>query len=235
MPETFKNSLEMMMVKIPEGSFRMGGDMTAEQADENENPRHQVRIKSSFYVGQYAVTQSQWEAVMGDNPSEFPGALHPVERVSWNDAREFIKKLNAVEKKGIYRLPSEAEWEYAARAGSQTTYCFGNDSSELESYAWYKKNSDRQTHAVGQLLPNAWGLYDMHGNVHEWCQDWYEKTYYSKSPSVDPPGPPKGLAKISRGGDWGSDDWYCRCAIRSLSSPDRRGNRLGFRLVWVDR
>jgi len=154
-----------------------------------------------------------------------------VERVSWHDVQAFIHKLNSKETEDTYRLPTEAEWEYTARAASKSAYCFGGDTASLSQYAWYDKNSGGETHPVGQLKPNAWGLYDMHGNVHEWVQDWFDRNYYSQSPSVSPEGPASGLAKALRGGDWGSEDWYCRCASRSLGSPDRRSNRLGFRLI----
>jgi formylglycine-generating enzyme required for sulfatase activity len=168
---------------------------------------------------------------MNDNPSEFKDETRPVERVSWNDVQGFIQKLNKKEKTDTYRLPTEAEWEYAARADTQNAYNFGPDINTLTLYAWYRKNSGGKTHPVGELKSNPWGLHDMHGNVHEWCQDWFDRIYYSQSPPNDPLGPSSGLAKVLRGGDWGSKDWYCRCASRSLSSPDRRSNRVGFRLI----
>jgi formylglycine-generating enzyme required for sulfatase activity len=160
--------------------------------------------------------------------------LRPVDSVSWYDVQNFIEALNIRENTKGYRLPTEAEWEYAARAGSQSAYTFGSEVVRLVDFAWYKKNAQNQTHPVGQLAPNAWGLYDMHGNVHEWCQDWFDRAYYSQSPAQAPSGPGEGLAKSLRGGDWGSDRWYCRCASRSLSSPDRRSNRVGFRMVYDD-
>ena len=231
MTETTVNRIGMELVLIPAGSFRMGGDKVNEQAEDHENPRHMVKFGGAFLMGKYAVTQMQWSEIMETNPSEFLDDLRPVERVSWHDVQAFIRKLNAKEDTNAYRLPTEAEWEYAARAGSENAYTFGSDTNTLNQYAWYQKNSEGQSHPVGQLNPNAWGLYDMHGNVHEWCQDWFDRNYYSQSPSIDPLGPAKGLAKALRGGDWGSEDWYCRCASRSLRSPDRRSNRLGFRLV----
>jgi len=227
------NSIGMEFVSIPAGSFKMGGDKISEQAEDHENPRHMVKISRAFFMGKYAVTQIQWSTIMKANPSEFMTDLRPVERVSWNDVEAFIQKLNTKEETNTYRLPTEAEWEYAARAGSESAYTFGSDGNMLSQYAWYGKNSEGQTHPVGRLKPNTWGLYDMHGNVHEWCQDWFDRTYYAQSPSVDPLGPATGLARALRGGDWGSQDWYCRCASRSLSSPDRRSNRLGFRLVKI--
>jgi formylglycine-generating enzyme required for sulfatase activity len=231
MPETITNSIGMELVLIPAGSFRMGGDKKLEQAEDHETPRHIVKISKTFYMGKYEVTQSQWSEIMNNNPSKFKEDIRPVERVSWNDVQEFIQKLNNKEETNKYRLPTEAEWEYAARADTKSTYCFSSDIKTLSQYAWYRKNSEGKTHPIGQLKPNAWGLYDVHGNVHEWCQDWFDRNYYSQSPSNSPLGPSSGLAKVLRGGDWGSENWYCRCASRSLSSPDRRSNRLGFRLV----
>jgi formylglycine-generating enzyme required for sulfatase activity len=221
----------MTFVKLPPGSFFMGGDPAAEQADENETPRHKVTFEKPFAIGKYPVTQAQWQMVMGRNPSRFAGEDHPVETVSHGEACEFIKRLNQKEDTGFYALPSEAQWEYAARAGSESTYCFGPERTRLADYGWYRKNSGETTHPAGRLAPNDWGLYDMHGNVHEWCADWFDRNYYARSPRKDPEGPDRGLARALRGGDWGSEDWYCRCAIRSLSAPDRRSPRVGFRLV----
>ncbi|MGD2009870.1 MAG: formylglycine-generating enzyme family protein [Desulfobacterales bacterium] len=231
MPDTTINSIRMEFVLVPSGSFRMGGDKILEQAEDHETPRHIVKFSKTFFIGKYEVTQAQWSAIMDNNPSEFKDDRRPVERVSWNDVQAFIHKLNNIEETNKYRLPTEAEWEYAARADSESSYTFGSDTNILSQYAWYRNNSGGETHPVGQLNPNAWGLYDMHGNVHEWCQDWFDRKYYSQSPSNAPSGPLTGLAKALRGGDWGSEDWYCRCASRSLSSPDRRSDRLGFRLI----
>jgi formylglycine-generating enzyme required for sulfatase activity len=231
MQDTTFNSISMELVLIHSGTFRMGGDKKREQAEDHETPRHLVKIGNGFFMGKYEVTQAQWHEIMNNNPSEFKDDTRPVERVSWNDVQAFIQKLNTIEETNKYRLPTEAEWEYAARAGSEHAYGFGDNINKLSQYAWYRKNSAGETHPVGQLKPNAWGLFDMHGNVHEWCQDWFDRKYYSQGPSNDPSGPLSGLAKVLRGGDWGSEDWYCRCASRSLSSPDRRSNRLGFRLI----
>jgi formylglycine-generating enzyme required for sulfatase activity len=229
--ESITNSIGIDLILLPAGSFIMGGDWDAEQADENELPQHEVTFKQPIYIGRTAVTQFQWEAVMGSNPSEIKSGDHPVETVSHEDAQEFLRRLNQSEDNPGYRLPTEAEWEYAARAGSASTYCFGPQAAKLPEYAWYQKNSGRTTHPVGQLAPNAWGLYDMHGNVHEWCTDWFDRSYYAGSPGTDPTGPRKGVARALRGGDWGSEAWYCRCAIRSLSAPTRRSPRVGFRVV----
>jgi formylglycine-generating enzyme required for sulfatase activity len=176
------NTIGIEFILIPAGSFTMGSN----DGDSDEKPPHTVTISRPFYIGKYEVTQKQWVIIMGNNPSGFKGGNNPVENVSWNDVQEFIRKLNAKEGTTAYRLPTEAEWEYACRAGSTTKYCFGNDKSQLGQYAWYEKNSDNKTHPVGQLQANAWGLYDMHGNVWEWCEDWYGEDYYSSSPSTDP-------------------------------------------------
>ena len=231
MPDTTINSIGIELVLIPSSSFRMGGDKKLEQAEDHETPRHLVKISKAFFMGKYEVTQAQWSEMMNNNPSEFKDDIRPVERVSWNDVQAFIQKLNTKEETNKYRLPTEAEWEYASRAGSESSYGFASNANILSQYAWYRKNSADETHPVGQLKPNAWRLHDMHGNVHEWCQDWFDRKYYSQSPSNAPLGPSSGLAKVLRGGDWESEDWYCRCASRSLSSPNRRSNRLGFRLI----
>jgi formylglycine-generating enzyme required for sulfatase activity len=231
MLETITNRIGMELVLIPPGSFRMGGEKNLEQAEDHETPRHRVNITKTFYMGKYTVTQREWSEIMNHNPSEFKDETRPMERVSWNDVQGFIQKLNKKEETDTYRLPTEAEWEYAARTDTQNAYNFGPDINTLTQYAWYKKNSGGETHPVGGLKSNPWGLHDVHGNVHEWCQDWFDRNYYSQSPSNDPSGPSSGLAKVLRGGDWGSDAWYCRCASRSLSSPDRRSSRVGFRLI----
>ncbi len=157
MVEQITNSIGMELALLPAGSFVMGGDWDGEQADENELPQHEVTFKQAFYIGRTPVTQSQWEAVMGTNPSEFKGGDHPVETVSHDDAMAFLKRLNQSEGDSGYRLPTEAEWEYGARAGSTSTYCFGPQAAKLPEYAWFQKNSARTTHPVGQLAPNAWG------------------------------------------------------------------------------
>ncbi len=183
----FMNSIGMEFVLIPPGSFQMGCSSESEDCASDEKPRHEVEISQAFLLGKYEVTQAQWEAVMGNNPSWFEGAKYPVENVSWNDVQEFIAKL--LEKEGVqYRLPTEAEWEYAARAGSRTAYCFGDDKNQLRNYAWYDREDGM--HPVGKKMPNAWGLYDMHGNVWEWVQDWYGG--YSDGFERDPEGPRAG-------------------------------------------
>ncbi len=184
-PKTLRNSLGMEFVLLPAGTLQMGS--SASEGYHDEQPVHTVHLTRPFYLGKYEVTQGQWQAVMGSNPSLFTGDPNrPVENVSWNDVQEFIRRLNAQEGATLYRLPTEAEWEYAARAGTTTRWSFGDDASQLARYSWYSENAGGQTHPVGQLLPNPWGLYDMYGNVWEWVQDWYDAGYYEVSPAVDP-------------------------------------------------
>ena len=179
------------------------------------------------------VTQEQYQKVMGTNPSQFKGPQNPVEKVSWADAVEFCGKLSAMpaEKTAghVYRLPTEAEWEYACRSGTTTAYGFGDDASRLGDYGWFDGNSDSSTHPVGEKKPNAWGLYDMHGNVWEWCQDWYGD--YPSGSTTDPTGPSSGSFRVDRGGSWCSSAGYCRSAYRYRNAPESRGNFLGFRVL----
>ena len=215
------NSLGMAFVLIPAGTFTMGS--------EDDGPAHQVTISQPFSLGRYAVTQAQWRTIMRKNPSRFQGEDHPVENVSWEDVQEFIRWLNAREGGKRYRLPTEAEWEYAARAGAMTTYSFGADESQLGAYAWYVVNSGGTTHPVGQLRPNAWGLYDMHGNVWEWVQDWYGA--YAAGSVTDPQGPLTGSGRVHRGGAWGTAARSCRVSVRDNTAPRSRLASLGFRLL----
>ena len=190
---------------------------------DDERPVHTVRISKPFYLGIHEVTQGQWETVMGNNPSQFKGdANRPVETVSWEEVQKFIDKLNTREGGTKYRLPTEAEWEYAARAGSTTAYSFGDDSSQLGKYAWCGDNAGNTTYPVGKLQPNAWGLYDMHGNVWEWVQDWYGK--YAAETVTDPQGPASGSARVIRGGSWSNGAGNCRSAYRYRGAP---GSRVG--------
>nr|WP_321416496.1 SUMF1/EgtB/PvdO family nonheme iron enzyme [uncultured Methanomethylovorans sp.] len=224
---SIKNSIGMDFVLIPAGEFQMGSD----DGYDSEKPVHKVKISRPFYLGKYEVTQAQWVAIMGDNPSYFKGDNNPVENVSWNDVQEFVKKLNAKEGTDKYPLPSEAEWEYACRAGTTTIYSFGDDESKLAEYAWYGDNSGNKTHPVGQKKPNPWGLYDMHGNIREWCQDeWHG--YYKGAPTdgsawVDGSSP----GRIVRGGGWNFFAGSCRSAVRSNNDPDYRSFFHGFRLL----
>jgi formylglycine-generating enzyme required for sulfatase activity len=225
--KTFTNSIGMEFILIPAGSFMMGD---AFEGHDNERPVHQVNISRPFYLGKYAVTQEQWGTVTGKNLSEFKGRNNPVDDVSWSDVQSFISHLNAKEGKK-YRLPTEAEWEYAARAGTKSTYSFGDDAGQLEQYEWYGGNSGSQTHPVGQKQPNPWGLYDMHGNVREWVNDWYDKSYYGRSPSTDPAGPSGGEFRVLRGGSWYRSARSLRSASRDYHMPGYRGKGLGFRLA----
>jgi formylglycine-generating enzyme required for sulfatase activity len=232
--KNYSNSIGMEFILIPAGSFTMGADKDFEEADDDETPQHWVRISKPFYLGIYEVTQAQWTAVMENNPSKYKydDRSNPVEQVSWDDAQAFIERLNAKEGHSRYRLPTEAEWEYAARAGSTSAYSFGNDSGQLGRYAWCGVDWDLGlTHPVGQKQPNAWGLYDMYGNVWEWVQDWYGENYYRSSPATDPAGPWSGWRRVVRGGNWSSLAWSCRSANRGSYPPGSRDDRLGFRLA----
>jgi formylglycine-generating enzyme required for sulfatase activity len=219
------NSIGMDFKHLPGGTFQMG------EVSEN----HKVTLSQSFQMGVYEVTQAQYEQVMGNNPSHFKGGNNPVEQVSWDDAVEFCQKLSALpEEKAagrVYRLPTEAEWEYACRAGTTTAYSFGDDETQLSDYAWYDENSGDTPHAVGGKKANAWGLYDIHGNVWEWCSDWYDGDYYKSSPVSDPQGPSEGSSRVPRGGSWPYSARFCRSAYRDFNSPDYRNLDLGFRLV----
>ena len=226
---------KLELVLIPAGEFLMGSPDSDKDAEPQERPQHRVRITKPFYLGKYLVTQEQWEAVMGNNPSYFKGPKNPVEDVSWDDCQQFLDKLNKRQGNpaGKFVLPTEAKWEYACRAGSKTRYCFGDDASMLDEYAWYEKNSDDKTHPVGEKKPSAWGLYDMHGNVWEWCQDWYDRGYYAKSPTDDPMGPATGSDRVARGGSGGGPAGSCRSAIRDGGLPGHGDHDLGFRVSLV--
>ena len=232
--------IKLEMVLIPAGEFKMGSPDSDKDAEKNEKPQHRVRITKPFYMGKYLVTQEQWEAVMGNNPSYFKGPKNPVETVSWDDCQKLLEKLNAKvgTKQGKFVLPTEAQWEYACRAGSTTRYYFGDDKSKLGEYAWYEANSDtmffglsKQTHPVGKKKPNAWGLYDMHGNVCEWCLDFYDFDYYANSPVDDPSGPITGKYRMVRGGTWHSGS--CRSADHGCNVPDRTVEVIGVRVALI--
>lgn len=187
------DGVKLEMVLVPAGKFMMGSD----KGNVNERPVHKVTISKPFYMGKYEVTQEQWQLVMGDNSSVNQNPKNPVDRVNWKDCQDFLKKLN--DKTGRkFVLPTEAEWEYSCRAGSTTEYCFGNDETRLGEYAWYGPNLPTRRYPVGQRKPNAWGLYDMHGNACEWCQDWYGS--YQGGDQNDPQGPVRGNDHVRRGG-----------------------------------
>jgi formylglycine-generating enzyme required for sulfatase activity len=220
----------MEFVLIPAGSFLMGaGDVGAE---EDESPAHRVTLTRAFYLGKYEVTQAQWRAIMGTDPSHHPGAELPVENVSWNDCRDFLAQLG--KKTGrSFALPTEAEWEYACRAGTATAWSFGDEEGALGDYAWDEANAGGVTHPVGTKRPNPWGLCDMHGNVGEWCSDWYAKHAYDGGPATDPAGPAKGDARIWRGGAWGDNPGYLRSSYRNCRGPEGRQAGIGLRCVMA--
>ena len=226
LPES-ATSIGMEFKLIPAGTFTMGDASGLN----NETP-HEVTLTKPFKMGVHEVTQDQYEQVMGVNPSEYKGADNPVETVSWEDAVEFCRKLSELpaekEAGNVYRLPTEAEWEYACRAGTTTKYSFGDDDSELGDYAWHSKNSVLKTHPVGSKLPNAWGLYDMYGNVGEWCQDWYGE--YPSGAVTDPSGATSGSLRVFRGGGWFGPAVECRSAGRGRFLPSYRYYFFGFRV-----
>ncbi len=238
-PKEITNSIGMKLVLIPKGEFTMGSPET-EQYREDDELEHQVTLSGEFYLGVTEVTQSQYEKVMGGNPSYFQGSnvtgdssSNPVEQVSWDDAVEFCKRLSEIpEEKSsgrVYRLPTEAEWEYSCRAGSKTVFSFGENSKSFREYAHYRGNSNGQTHPVGKKKPNAWGIYDMYGNVCEWCSDGYD--VYPIFPMIDYSGPADSLIRVSRGG-WASDGAAdCRSAARGRFISTFRSSCVGFRVV----
>jgi len=288
--------VKMEFVLIPTGEFVMGSpeperlatlaeakaanDTWAAERIPTEAPQHRVKLSRTFYLGKYEVTQAQWQAVMGNNPSKFPAPTNPVERVSWEDIQPFLAKLNAVgwDKRSagppdgavgrvsnpssggagaaggsaapgrtatvrhgvpyhtgpmIFALPTEAQWEYACRAGATTAFCFGDNVAFLGEFGWFNGNAGETAHPVGRGKPNAWGLYDVHGNVWEWCADWHGADYYAQSSPADPTGPSIGSARVIRGGGWYFPPGTCRAAFRGYDPPDARHGHLGFRLALV--
>jgi sulfatase modifying factor 1 len=270
-------STDLWMVQIPAGTFMMGSrGALLRRRDVDDDRHHSVTLTKAFWLGQTPVTQAQWQAVMGTNPSRFEsqstgdvdGWSRPVERVTWYDAIEFCNRLTAMANQadarlGLtpcyriskieraeggaqsgsirsaeveliagangYRLPTEAEWEYAYRAGTTTAYSFGDDESMLAKHAWFDENSGESTHPVATKRSNAWGLFDMHGNVDEWCWDWYGE--YPSGAVTDPQGPRSGSGRVLRGGSWLGFSQYCRAAYRSADDPDFRYDDLGFRVA----
>ncbi|MFP4655340.1 MAG: formylglycine-generating enzyme family protein [Methanohalobium sp.] len=235
-PETYINSMDMEFILIPAGEFQMGSPSEEKNWYKNEHPVHNVIIETPFYLGKFSITQSQWLELMGTNPSRFAGDDRPVDRVSWNDAQEFINRLNAKEDSNKYRLPSEAEWEYACRAGTTTRYSFGNSESKLDEYAWYRENSEHGSHPVGKKNPNPWGLYDMHGNLWEWVQDIYHESYDGAPEDGSAWENNTNYSKIMQvlcGGSWQTSAVGCRSASRTYYPPVARRNssRIGFRIL----
>ncbi len=240
--ESFKhkitNSIGQTFVYIRPGTFMMGSPLKEKGRRDNEI-LHKVTLTKGFYMQTTEVTQGQWKAVMNNNPSWFKhcGDNCPVEGVSWNDVQEFIRKLNKRSSKKTYRLPTEAEWEYAARAGTTTPFNSGDYLSTDDAnyngekpYSSCSKGQNREKIiTVGSFRPNSWGLYDMHGNVWEWCQDWLGD--YLISEVTDPMGPPKGSHRVMRGGSWHFPIRYCRSAYRYASQPDTEVSYIGFRLI----
>ena len=239
------NSIGMKLVLIPAGEFQRGSPDSDSQAKANEKPQHQVRITRPFYLGTTEVTEEQWTKVMGTKPWKGlkdirkgkyvrKGAEYPVTYVTWEETQEFCRKLSARE--GVtYRLPTEAEWEYACRAGAGTKYSFGDDASALGEYGWYQQNAtkvgEKYAHPVGLKRPNQFGLYDMHGNVWEWCADWYNVLYYRDSPVNDPGGGRQDRFRVIRGGCWFVKGENCRSANRSANTPGERYDYVGFRVA----
>ena len=218
------------MVYVKGGTFTMGA--TSEQGDDawdNEKPAHRVTL-NDYHIGQTEVTQALWQAVMGSNPSGFKGDSRPVESASWVDCLEFISRLNGITG-NQFRLPTEAEWEFAARGGTKSKGYKYSGNNNLSVVAWYDGNSDGTTHPVATKSPNELGIFDMSGNVWEWCQDWYGEDYYRSSPSSNPKGPSSGSFRVNRGGGWGSSSGLCRVSFRDSDAPVGRYGSLGLRLA----
>lgn len=225
------DGVSFKMIAVEGGTFLMGSPESDTETYDDEKPQHEVTL-SNYYIGETEVTQELWETVMRSNPSYFVGANLPVEKVSWDDCQEFILKLN--EKTGkTFRLPTEAEWEYAARGGKKSKGYTYSGSNTIGNVAWYSDNSGGTTHEVGTKQANELGIYDMIGNVMEWCQDWYGETYYEKSSTTDPQGPASGTSRVLRGGSWGSGARSCRVAYRIYFNPGGRFNDDGLRLVFA--
>jgi len=234
------SGMTLDLVWIQPGMFTMGSPSSERRREDHEGPQHEVKIAKGFYLGKYELTQEQWTSITGTGPwlkkdHARDDEDRPAVYISWKEARVFIDLLNEGEGPGVYRLPTEAEWEYACRAEGADRWSFGDDQLTLEEYAWYWKNAwnaeEQYAHEVGRKSPNSWGLYDMHGNVYEWVEDWYAPDYYSVSPEEDPPGPASGTARVIRGGGFGDRAWFVRSASRYSGPPDHRGVSVGVRLV----
>ena len=250
-PAVITSSVGMQFARIPAGKFLMGSAPSDPGAREDEQPQHQVQISKPFFMGIHEVTQAEFEKLMGTNPSSFTrsGLLNngpdnvtaaelPVDNVTWYEAIEFCRRLSELPSEQaagrVYRLPTEAEWEYACRAGTKTLYHSGDNPEKLVSAAWYSGNSDEKPHPVGQKEPNNWGLYDMHGNVWEWCNDWYDENYYQQGTNLNPPGPEYGKFRVIRGGAWNYFPYPLRSSHRGFIKPVFFYNYIGFRVVSND-
>lgn len=219
----------MSFVLIEAGSFVMGSDPNFSDGD--ETPAHRVTLTQPFYLGECEVTQEQWVAVMGANPSKFRGARNPVENVSWTDCQRFLTKLSRQAGRDV-RLPTEAQWEYACRAGTTTRWYFGDDEAALPRYAWCGSNAKGTTHSVATRPANPWGLHDLYGNVWEWCADWYARHYFPDD-AIDPTGPATGDARVLRGGAWGDSAEQIRSGYRNSMGPGEHNAGAGFRCVLI--
>jgi len=232
-------------VLIPPGEFLMGSNDSVEELARIyseppyhacERPLHEVWITTPYYIGLNTVTQAEYATLMSKNPSKFTGFFgkrrdnHPAENMSWHDATDYCNKL-ALKAAARMRLPTEAEWEYACRAGATSRFSFGDSEAVLRDYAWYQKNAGGKTNPVATKKPNAWGLYDMHGNVWEWCHDWYDENYYGECPTEDPEGPAAGQFRVMRGGSWCDPAWRVRSAYSSSYTPESSSSSVGFRVV----
>ncbi|MCY2987641.1 MAG: formylglycine-generating enzyme family protein [Planctomycetota bacterium] len=233
-PVEIVNSSGMKLRLMPPGEFLMGSPEADSKVSSDEKPQHRVQITKPFYLDVYEVTQAQYQKVMGSNPSNFKGESLPVETVSWEDAVAFCKRLSKLPAERAaertYRLPTEAEWEYACRVGSTSKFSFGDSDAEVGKSVWYDKNSGNTTHPVGGKQANAWGLYDMQGNVWEWCSDWYGT--FRAGTASDPSGPGSASDRVSRGGSWLDNARHCRSASRSMGGPANRLGYRGFRVAF---
>ena len=223
-----KDGISIDMVRVEAGTFTMGATPEMKNPYDYEKPTHRVTLTNDYYIGKYEVTQALWQTVMGNNPSNFKGDNLPVEKVSWDDCQVFLNKLNRITGK-MFRLPTEAEWEYAARGGNKSRGYQYSGSNNLSDVAWYDDNSGNKTHAVGTKQPNELGIYDMSGNVSEWCQDWYGE--YNSSSQVNPTGANSGSYRVGRGGCWGSGARRFHSSCRGCGTPGGRYNNIGLRLV----
>jgi formylglycine-generating enzyme required for sulfatase activity len=224
------------LVWIPPGEFMMGSPFGERGRVVMEGRRHQVRLTRGFWMGKYTITQAQWRQVMGANPSHFNADGLPVDQVNWSDCQIFIDTLNRILMPRHLRstLPTEAQWEYACRAGTQTRFYSGDSDADLARAGWYAQNSGNRSHEVGQKEKNNWGLCDMHGNVWQWCQDWISPYPRDSEPAIDPTGPATGSDRVLRGGAWNSEPDICRSAYRFSYPPHYRLMTIGLRIVVAD-